>query len=157
MPAKPATMTAAEYLAALKKPAASTSVPAAGQGSITKPKKPSTPTNALTKAILSLLRLEGCHVWRQNNAGVFDNTLQVWRAGSSTPGLSDVLGYHRATGRFVAVEVKVGADKLSPEQIQFLDEVRRAGGFACEGRSLDQVRREFNEWKTSITTSTKSL
>lgn len=112
-------------------------------------RKPS-PTNALTKAVMQLLALAGCNVWRQNNGAVYDPTRAVFRAGSATPGISDVLGYHRATGRFVAVEIKTGSDKLSPEQSSFLAEVRRAGGFACEGRELDQIRKEFCIWCASL-------
>lgn len=108
-------------------------------------RKPS-PTNALTKAVVQMLTLEGCKAWRQNNCAVYDPTRDVFRAGSATPGISDVLGYHRPTGRFVAVEIKTGADKLSPEQTSFLAEVRRAGGFACEGRDLAQIRKEFLAW-----------
>lgn len=113
------------------------------------PRKPS-PTNALTKAVVQLLTLAGCKAWRQNNGAVYDPTREVFRAGSATPGISDVLGYHRATGRFVAVEIKTGTDKLSPEQTAFLAEVRRAGGFACEGRNLDQIRREFAAWCAAL-------
>ncbi|MBH8569372.1 VRR-NUC domain-containing protein [Microvirga sp. STS02] len=113
-------------------------------------KKPS-PTNALTKAVVQLLTLAGCKAWRQNNGAVYDPTREVFRAGSATPGISDVLGYHRATGRFVAVEIKTGSDKLSPEQTSFLAEVRRAGGFACEGRDLDQIRKEFLTWCQHLT------
>jgi hypothetical protein len=147
-------MTAAEDLAYIsKKPAADTSTPAAGQSAATakktREKRPS-PTNALTKSIIMLLTLEGCAAWRQNNGAVYDASFGGYRAGSVTPGISDVLGYHKATGRFVAVEVKTGSDTLSEEQIAFLDNVRAAGGFACEGRSIDQVRREFIEWRTSL-------
>jgi hypothetical protein len=107
-----------------------------------KPKGPS-PANALTQAVVQLLALHGYHAWRQNNAAVYDPTRQVFRAGSSTKGIADVLGYCCRTGRFAAVEVKVGKDKLSPEQTEFLAGVGAAGGFACEGRSLDQVQQEL--------------
>lgn len=113
------------------------------------PRKPS-PTNALTKAVVQVLTMYGCKAWRQNNGAVYDPTREVFRAGSATPGISDVLGYHRPTGRFVAVEIKTGSDKLSPEQTSFLAEVRRAGGFACEGRDLQQIRTEFLTWRNSL-------
>jgi len=149
-------MTAAEYVAYIsKKSAAGTSTPAAGQSAARtkepRAKRPN-PTNALTKSIITLLTLEGCTAWRQNNGAVYDASFGGYRAGSVTPGISDVLGYHKATGRFVAVEVKTGSDKLSEEQIAFLDNVRAAGGFACEGRSIDQVRREFIAWRAALPT-----
>ena len=108
-------------------------------------RKPS-PTNALTKAIIRLLHLHGFAAWRQNNAAIYDPTRQVFRAGSAVPGIADVLGYHRATGRFCAVEVKTGSDKLSPDQTRFLAQVRDAGGFACEGRDVAQVEAELKQY-----------
>lgn len=150
MPAKTPTMTAAEFRSSLQKPAAGTSVPAAGPVSIPAKKRNTDQTNSLTKAIISLLTLEGCKAWRQNNAAVYDASFGGYRQGSTVDGISDVMGYHRSTGRVVAVEVKVGKDTLSKEQEDFLEEVRHAGGFACEGRSLDQVRREFHEWKATL-------
>ncbi|SNC62359.1 VRR-NUC domain-containing protein [Hymenobacter gelipurpurascens] len=111
-------------------------------------------TNDLTTAIRDLLTYEGCYIWRHNNAALYDPQIGAFRKGSSKVGLSDTLGFYRPTGHFVAVEVKYGTDTLKPKQREFLEQVRAAGGFACEGRSLEQVRREFNEWKQSITKST---
>ena len=142
-------MTAAEYRASTTTKAAGTGNPAGGRRA-SQPKKTPTPTNSLTAAIIQLLTLEGCTAWRQNNGGVYDPTRGCFRAGSSTPGISDILGYHRATGRFLAIEVKTGKDKLSAEQTRFLKEVADAGGFACEGRALEQVRHEFRQWLAAL-------
>ncbi|GGG34028.1 VRR-NUC domain-containing protein [Hymenobacter glacieicola] len=149
-------MTVAQFRASQQRtPASGTTPPDAGRSASRSKKKPS-PTNSLTKSIITLLKLEGCTCWRQNNGAVYDANIGGYRAGSVTPGISDILGYHRATGRFLAVEVKTGRDKLSPEQEQFLQEVRRAGGFACEGRSLEQVRQEFTQWQKSLTAGLSS-
>ncbi|MDO7846466.1 VRR-NUC domain-containing protein [Hymenobacter sp. M29] len=145
-PRKPEQLTSEQFRARYATPAASVGVAKARAPT----KKKASPTNELTKAVVKMLTLGGCKAWRQNNGAVYDPTREVFRAGSATPGISDVLGYHRATGRFVAVEIKTGSDKLSPEQTSFLDEVRRAGGFACEGRSLDQIRAEFNAWAQAL-------
>jgi|GEM_PF-6437265 len=114
------------------------------------PRRNTAPTSALTNAIRDLLTMLGCEIWRHNNAGVYDNQKKVWRANSSRVGLPDTLGFYRATGHIVAVEVKYGKDTLSDEQRDFLALVRAAGGFACEGRDVEQVRREFNQWKASL-------
>jgi hypothetical protein len=114
-------------------------------------KKPDTSgANSLTTAIRELLTLLGCEIWRHNNAGVYDTQKKVFRAGSSRRGLPDTLGFYRATGHIVAVEVKYGQDVLSDVQRNFLALVRAAGGFACEGRDVEQVRREFNQWKSTL-------
>lgn len=141
-------MTSAEYQAKYGR-GATTDAPAPGKPS-PKPKGTS-PANALTKAIINLLQLRGWHAWRQNNAAVYDASFGGYRAGSVTRGISDVLAFHKATGRFGAVEVKVGSDTLTPEQALFLADVIAAGGFGCEGRSLDQVARELDTYLASLT------
>ena len=138
------TLTPTEYRAQLA------AKPAAPNAAGTRKRKGQSPANALTAAILDLLTLEHCTVWRQNNGGVYDPTRQVFRAGSSTPGIADVLGYHRPSGRFVAVEVKAGKDKLSAAQTAFLAEVTAAGGFACVGRDVAQVRADFLHWRQQL-------
>jgi hypothetical protein len=53
-------------------------------------------------------------------------------------GSADLIGC--LDGRFVALEVKAAAGRTSPEQRQWLDLVRRNGGFACVVRSVDEAR-----------------
>ncbi|RSK50083.1 VRR-NUC domain-containing protein [Hymenobacter rigui] len=132
-------------------PAGQPPEPAPDTSAKPKKKRNTGPTNSLTTAIINWLQLQRCKAWRQNNAPVYDPARGCFRKGSTVDGISDVMGYHRPTGRVLAVEVKVGKDALSDEQREFLEEVRAAGGFACEGRSLEQVQREFNQWKQSLT------
>lgn len=96
-------------------------------------------TNDLTKQALRVLSLSGFQVWRQNNGGVYDPVKKVFRRNSSTPGVSDIIGFHRKTGQFLAAEIKAGKDKLSPEQIQFLEDVKNAGGVALVIRTTDDL------------------
>lgn len=100
---------------------------------------PGLTANQLTQYALKVLSFKGWHVWRQNNGGMFDPTKKVFRRGSSTPGISDVIGFNRSTGQFIAVEVKVGRDKLRPEQERFLADVEKAGGVAAVVRTLNDV------------------
>lgn len=95
--------------------------------------------NALTKHALRILDLKGFKVWRQNNGGVWDPGKKVFRANSSTPGISDILGFHRRTGVFIACEIKAGKDKLSNEQEMFLKSVERSGGFALVIRTIEDL------------------
>ena len=44
--------------------------------------------------------------------------------------MPDILGYRRPDGVFIGVEVKAGRDQLRPEQKQFLNELKAAGGLA---------------------------
>jgi hypothetical protein len=100
---------------------------------------PATSANALTKHALRILDLKGWYVWRQNNGGVYDPVKKIFRSNSSTPGISDILGFHKKTGQFIACEIKVGKDKLSPYQERFLDQVKRAGGLAIVIRTVEDI------------------
>lgn len=104
-------------------------------------------TNSLTKEALRVFSLCGFNVWRQNNGGVYDAKIKGYRANSSTPGISDILGYHKKTGQILAVEIKTGKDKLSPAQTLFLDGIKRAGGYSFvinEISDLTEILKFYN-------------
>ena len=103
-----------------------------------------TTANILTTQALRILDLKGWHVWRQNNGGVWDPTKKVFRRNSSTPGISDILGFHRQTGKIIAVEIKAGKDRLSEPQKAFLDEVEKSGGVALVIRTTDDIENLIN-------------
>ena len=92
---------------------------------------PITETQLVGWAIEYLLR-KGHFVWR-NNTGARpwkdregnDRMMRFGKVGSA-----DILGIHKADGKLIAVECKVGKGKLRPEQKEFLDEVERRGGYA---------------------------
>jgi VRR-NUC domain len=98
-----------------------------------------TSANVLTKHALKILDLKGFHVWRQNNGGVYDAKKNCYRANSSTPGISDIIGFNRKTGQFIACEIKAGKDKLSIEQDVFLKRVNDAGGIGMVVRSVQDL------------------
>lgn len=106
---------------------------------ISKKKDPKISANALTQQALRMLRLKGFNCWRQNNGGVYDPVKKVFRRNSSTPGVSDILGYHRTSGKFIACEIKAGKDVLSDEQKEFLKDVKAASGFAIVIRTIDDL------------------
>lgn len=113
---------------------------------IGKKKKPAkVSANALTRQALRVLSLKGYECWRQNNGGVYDPVKKVFRRNSSTPGVSDILGYHRQTGQFLACEIKAGKDVLSSEQVRFLEGVRSSGGVALVVRSVDDLENIFKK------------
>lgn len=106
--------------------------------------------NALTKHALHILDLAGFNVWRQNNAAVFDTTKKVYRKNSSTPGISDIIGFHRKTAQFIACEIKAGKDKLSKEQEVFLSSVNKAGGIGMVVRSIDDLESFLKHQKNFV-------
>ena len=62
------------------------------------------------------------------------------KAMGTIKGSTDLVFYH--AGRLYGFDMKVGADKLSKEQNEFLDALRRQGGGGCEIRSLEQFKDE---------------
>lgn len=118
-----------------------------------------TNTNALTKEALRVFDMCGFECWRQNNAAVWDPTKRVFRANSSTPGISDIIGYHRKTGCILAVEIKTGADRLSAAQSLFLNGITKAGGHAYIVKCVEDltfILKEFNGKSNTFRTSLPS-
>lgn len=70
--------------------------------------------------------------------------------GVGSPGGSDLIGYRRVTvtpemvgqdvAVFAAVEVKTARGRVRPEQQQFVDHIRGAGGIAGIARSVDEAK-----------------
>lgn len=100
---------------------------------------PETSTNNLTKQVIKTLWCMGWQVWRNNNAAIYDPTKKVFRANSVLKGVSDIIGFNKKTGQFIAVEIKTGRDKLSVEQKLFLDTLNKSGGVGLEVRSIDEL------------------
>ena len=98
-----------------------------------------TTANTLTKQALKALDHIGYNVRRQNNGGIYDPSKKIFRQNSSTPGISDILGYHRKTGVILAAEVKAGKDKLSEYQKRFLEGIEKSGGVAMVISTMEDI------------------
>lgn len=86
----------------------------------------------LTRQIIEYLHRRGHLAWR-------NNTGRKGHIRFGLPGSSDILGVHKTNGRIIAIEVKVGKDKLSVAQDSFLGQVLACGGIAFVARNLDDV------------------
>ena len=85
----------------------------------------------ITAAILGYVAAHGFTAWAQPNRGEYNPTTQRWQPHpNARRGIPDILGFRRSDGRFLAIEVKAGRDQLRPEQIEFLNELKAAGGLA---------------------------
>lgn len=92
--------------------------------------------NRITANIIRAVNMQpGCVAYRINNVGVWDEAKQVHRRGNTEKGLPDVIASIR--GRFVAIEVKAGKDRLSEDQKLRAFEIEKAGGVYFEARSTD--------------------
>lgn len=100
-----------------------------------------TNANQLTSYALKVFRQQGFFCWRENTTAVWDEKAQAYRKNpGALLGKSDILGFHRETGRFLACEIKVGKDRLSREQESFLLAVKDAGGLALVVRHGDDLK-----------------
>ena len=75
----------------------------------------------LTKWAIAILDLRHSTVWRNNNLAV------KGRKFIGRKGVPDVIGWDRRDGRAVWCEIKTKNDRLSEDQIRFLDEANKAG------------------------------
>jgi hypothetical protein len=104
--------------------------------------KRKTPEGTVKAACLKYLKRRGILAWN-NPTGAVRIALDRWlRFGLK--GSSDILGI-LPRGRFLAVECKVPNGRLSPEQKQFLDEIRGFGGLAVVAKSWTDVDRALRE------------
>lgn len=93
-------------------------------------------TNAKQSAILDLLKSMGFYAWRQNSGKI--NIGKRW-INLGNEGLSDIVGFHRLTGRMVAIECKQAKERISDAQREFLDTVERAGGIALIAYHVEDI------------------
>jgi hypothetical protein len=101
-----------------------------------------TPEGRIKAACLRYLEKRGITAWNSPSGCVRvapDRWIHFGKKGSA-----DLLGCLPG-GRFLAVEVKAECGRLSPEQRQFLEDIRGLGGLAIMVRSpkeLDQALRK---------------
>jgi hypothetical protein len=94
--------------------------------------------NDTTTAIITYLNYNGFHVWRNNTHGVYDVKKQVFRKLQyQQRGVSDIIGYRKEDAKFIAIEVKIGTDRLSEEQEGFLIGLKESTGISMVAHSFD--------------------
>jgi len=86
----------------------------------------------IQRLIMLALSEAGCMIWR-NNCGVLKNAAGIPIKFGLCVGSSDLIGLYR--GRFLAVEIKTPTGKATPEQLRFIEAVKRNGGIAGIARS----------------------
>lgn len=92
----------------------------------------------IMRACMLALSGAGCLILR-NNCGVLKNPAGIpVRFGVGNPGGSDLIGI-TPSGQFLAVEVKTSKGRATPEQLQFIEAVRKHGGIAGIARSPEDA------------------
>lgn len=105
----------------------------------------------LMRLIMIALSNANCITWRNETAGAYvgrvihkdARIVTLANAQLMTFGLcvgsADIIGVHRPTGRFLAVEVKTAKGKPTKEQLNFIEQVRAANGIAGIARSVQEA------------------
>jgi len=89
----------------------------------------------LVRVTLQWLRLVGIPCFR-NNTGAYKRGNGWIRYGSK--GSGDILGILPG-GRWLSIELKVGKNKPSKDQLEFMDMISSHGGVAFAAWSIDEV------------------
>lgn len=93
----------------------------------------------IRESAIKELTWRGYDVWINNNLAVRKRKF-IGRLG-----VSDVIGITK-DGRWVVCEVKTLNDRLSPDQITFLNDVKKAGGLAYIAQQGNNRRVELKDW-----------
>ncbi|NBW07832.1 MAG: VRR-NUC domain-containing protein [Caulobacteraceae bacterium] len=99
-------------------------------------------TNRLMLAIQE--SVPGCRIWRQNTGVAYPISMvdggrlkpNARPVKYGVPGVPDIIGV-LPDGRWLGVEVKVGRDKQSEQQLNFQSMLEQRGGVYVVARDLD--------------------
>lgn len=91
--------------------------------------------NEITKSIERFMdNMPNCWVSRINNMGTMRGG--IYTKSNSKRGIPDLIGCY--DGKFIGIEVKYGADKLSEHQIKCHENIYNAKGFIFTVKSFDE-------------------
>jgi hypothetical protein len=105
-------------------------------------------SNLLKLVLIELSHARVATAW-QSDTGVarsFDGN-RVIKFGLK--GCSDIVGITKS-GKFLAIEIKIGTDKMRPDQINFLDMIIKNKGFHFIIRNEDQIKDMINDIKNRV-------
>lgn len=106
-----------------------------------------TRTIPLTKATIRESALKEL-TWRGYNVWINNNLAVRGRKFIGRLGVADIIGMTK-DARWVACEVKTLNDRLSSDQIKFLNDVKNAGGLALIAHQVGNIV-ELKEWEGKI-------
>jgi hypothetical protein len=115
-----------------------------------KKSKKQSPANKLTDAIMSYVKLQKCAAARINTTGIYDESIGKYRFSGSTKGVEDIscvlpinINNHKI-GIAIAIEIKIGKDRMSEHQKQRQENVVSAGGHYIVAKTFDDFKIEFD-------------
>lgn len=105
----------------------------------------------LMRLIMIALTNNKCICWRNETSGAYvgkvihkdQRVVTLANAQLMTFGLcvgsADIIGIHKPTGRFLAIEVKTKTGKPTKEQLNFIEQVRASNGIAGIARTTQDA------------------
>jgi hypothetical protein len=96
--------------------------------------------NGLTKMIVDWINYNGGQAERISTTGRYIVAQKKWIKGSGTKGSADISATIK--GRSVKIEVKIGKDKMSEDQVKYQEAIEKAGGIYYIAKDFDS----FYEW-----------
>ena len=97
--------------------------------------------STLTNKIIQHIYSSGGFAFRASSTGIYDSKMGGYRTAAKK-GVSDVLACFK--GRFIAIEIKIGKDRLSLEQEGFMSNIQHVGGIAFVAKDFDDF---LSQWK----------
>lgn len=74
---------------------------------------------------------------------------KFFRRNNVFKGVPDIIGFNKKTGQFIGVEIKVGNDKASSEQMWFLSLLKRSGGISILCKDFDDFLECYKNYTES--------
>lgn len=81
----------------------------------------------------------------RNHTGAIKSEEGRWHRMGLCKGSADLIGWHRKTGQFVAIEVKRRDGRLSKEQAVFLQNVNKSGGIGICCNDETKLEDQLND------------
>ena len=99
--------------------------------------------NGLTKCITAWLSLHGHFAGRVNTQGNYNAKLGKYIKSGSRKGMADITAV--VNGRHISVEVKIGKDRIRPDQLKVKQEIESAGGAYIIASSFDNFLEQIKQ------------
>ena len=96
--------------------------------------------NGLTKAITTYIALMGGMASRINTTGIWDKKMNRYRLTTMKRGLADIWATYKS--KSLQIEVKIGADRQSDDQMKMQQQQQQAGGIYYVARNFSS----FKNW-----------
>jgi len=90
---------------------------------------------------ISWLSLKGHYVQRINSGKipVFQSGRIARMVKLAETGTPDIIGFHKDTGQFIGIEIKVKPNKPLPAQVEFITNLKRCGGIGAIVYSQEEM------------------